>query len=417
MTTVQPPRHGIDATPAGPDARRPTIPAWSHPVALKLFLAAIFLVPVQLEIASVREVIGSRLPPGDIFLAAAVLLAPASFRLRRSALGYLPLALPLTLAYGSVVALVLQGHLTTHSLNVKFLGSMVLVVTATVTMAYSRAGFAPLIIRRFLLGVAFWGVVGYIDWRVANIFPWLEHDEVSRFGSLQHDVNNAGALFGVALVISWRYGPRVFRYRWTWATVTVWFAVGLGLTLSRSAYIATGAGIAIVLIVDHVNAEKAMRYAVWVIGITAFLLASGFVDTAVEDFTRRPDTVSSRNSFVDHAVDRWVDSRGLGMGLGTFRDETTFIVHNTGIWLLVEMSVPGIVFFAAMIVVPFQACLRLRRHDHELAMALLAAHTTMIVASVGIEALYQRSWWIIIGMTVLPAAATRRADPVPVPTD
>ena len=341
----------------------------------------------------------------------AVLLAPASFRLRQGTLGFLPLALPITLAYGSVVALVLQGVLTAHSVNVKFLGSTILVVLALVTMAYARAGFTPLIVRRMLIGVAFWGAVGYIDWRVVDIFPWLAHDEASRFGSMQFDVNNAGALFGVALLISWRYGPHVFRRQWTWAAATVWFAVGLGLTLSRGAFIATAAGIIIVLVVDHVTAERAMRYVVWTIGIVMFLLASGFVDTAVNDFTRRPDTVSSRNSFAGYAVDRWVDSRGLGMGLGTFRHETTFVVHNTGIWLLVEMSLPGLLFFGAMIVVPFQACLRLRRHDHELAMALLAAHTAMIVASVGIEALYQRSWWVIIGMTIIPAAASRRDEP------
>lgn len=405
VTTVQPHHHHPEVGGRPADPLRPRLPSWSHPLALRCYLLSVFLIPVQLEIESVRNIVGSRMPPGDILLALAVVLAPASFRLARHTLGYLPLALPLTLAYGSVVSLVLQGYLTSHSVNVKLLGSVVLVVLAVVTMAYARAGFAPLIVRHLLLGVAFWGVIGYIDWRIADIFPWLDPDIESRFGSLQFDPNNAGALFGVALLLSWRYGTRVFRRRWTWAAATVWYAVALALTLSRGAFIGTAAAIVIVIAVDHLSAEKAMRYLVSAVGIAAFLLASGFVETAVDDFTRRPDTVSSRGNFVDYAFDRWVDSRGLGMGLGTFRAETTRIVHNTGVWLLVEMSLPGVLLFGAMIVVPFQACLRLRRHDHELAMALLAAHMTMVVASVGIEALYQRSWWIIVGLCVLPVAA------------
>lgn len=392
--------------PAAADIHNP-VPRWSHTFALNLYLIAIFLIPVQLEIESVKNIIGSRLPPGDIFLAFSVLLAPASFRILKQPLGYLPLALPLVLAYGSVVALVLQGELTPHSVNVKFLGSAVLLVTGVVTMAYAHAGFTVRILRALLAGVAFWGFVGYIDWRVANIFPWLDVDIESRFGGMVFDPNNAGALFAVALLISWRYGHRLFERQLVWILMTVWFAVALGLTLSRGAFIGTAGAIVIVLAVDHVTAEKAMRYAVWAIGIATFLFASGFVEDAVNDFSRRPDTVESRGSFVDIAVDRWVDSRGLGMGLGTFRAETTRIVHNTGIWLVVEMSLPGLLFFLAMIVVPFQALLRLRRYDHELAMALLAAHSTMIVASVGIEALYQRSWWVIIGLTVMPLASVR----------
>lgn len=392
--------------PAAADVANP-LPRWTHPLALRLFLLAVFLIPVQLEISSVRDTIGSRLPPGDIFLALAVILAPTSFRILKQPLGYLPLALPLVLAYGSVVALVLQGVLTPHSVNVKLLGSAVLVVMGVVTMAYAHAGFTARILRALLVGVGFWGFVGYIDWRVADIFPWLDVDIESRFGGMVFDPNNAGALFAVALLVSWRYGNRLFERQIVWIAWTVWFAVGLGLTLSRGAFIGTAAAIVIVLAVDHVTAEKAMRYAVWAIGITAFLFASGFVEDAVNDFSRRPDNVSSRGSLVDLAVDRWVDSRGLGMGLGTFRNEAGRIVHNTGIWLVVEMSLPGLLFFLAMIIVPFQALLRLRRYDHELAMALLAAHAAMVVSSVGIEALYQRSWWVIIGLCVMPVASVR----------
>jgi len=377
-------------------------------LAVRLYLIAVFLIPVQLEIKSVQNVVGSRLPPGDLFLALSLILAPTSFRILRRGVGYLPLALPLVLAYGAIVALTLQGNLTSHSSNVKFIGSFVLVVMGVVTIAYAREGMAPRIMRVFLLGVAFWGAVGYVDWRIADIMPWLEVDIRSRFGAMQFDPNNAGAMFGVALMISWRYGKHLFRHRVSWWAATAWYAIALGLTLSRGAFIGTAAAIVIVITVDKVSAEKAMRYLAGALAIAAFMLGSGFVNSAVNDFTSRPDTVESRGSFIDYAVDRWVDSRGLGMGLGTFRAETGRIVHNTGIWLVVEMSLPGLLLFVTLVVVPFRACLRMRSYDHELALALLAAHMTMVVASVGIEALYQRGWWLIIGLTILPSAEVRR---------
>jgi hypothetical protein len=392
--------------PSAIQVDRPS-PHWTHTVAIRLYLTAIFLLPVQLEVESVQDVIGSRLPPGDIFLAFSLILAPASFRIMRRPLGYLPLALPLVLGYGVLVSLTLQGYVSTHSINVKLIGSAALMVMCVVTMAYAREGYTVRIIRVFLLGVALWGAVGYIDWRIADIFPWLEVDIDSRFGALQFDPNNAGAMFAMALALSGLYGRRIFSSRWVWVALTIWYATGLGLTLSRGAIIGTGAAILTVLAVDRIGTERWVRYGVGAIVVTAFLLASGSVDAAVDDFTSRPDTVESRGDFIDEAVDRWVDSRGLGMGLGVFKAESDKIVHNTGIWLLVEMSLPGLLFFVAMITVPFHACLRLRHYDHQLALALIGAHTTMVVASVGIEALYQRSWWMIIGLTVLPTRTIR----------
>lgn len=392
--------------PAAIDIARRS-PHWTHTIATRLFLLSIFCIPVQLEVAGFRAVAGSRLPPGDFLLAFSLILAPASFRVMRKPLSYLPLFLPVVLSYGAIVSLLLQGRLTGHSVNVKLIGSFVLVVLGTLTLAYARAGYTTRIMRALLLGIGFWGLIGYIDWRIADIFPWLKVDIASRFGALQFDPNNAGATFAVALLLSWRYGHRIFERRWVWIALTIWFATGLSLTLSRGAYIGAAAAVITVVVVDRVTVEKWTRYLVGVIVIAAFLTATGFVDTAVDDFTRRPDTVGSRGDFVEYAVERWVDSRGLGMGLGTFRAETTRIVHNTAVWLVVEMSLPGLLFFIAMVVLPFQACLRMRTYDHELALALLAAHTAMVVASVGIEALYQRTWWVIIGMTMLPTAAIR----------
>ncbi|MBT8240472.1 MAG: hypothetical protein KJN63_04535, partial [Acidimicrobiia bacterium] len=45
-------------------------------LASRLYLLAVFLMPLQLEVEQFKSVFGSRFPPGDIVLVCAVLAAP-----------------------------------------------------------------------------------------------------------------------------------------------------------------------------------------------------------------------------------------------------------------------------------------------------------------------------------------------------
>jgi hypothetical protein len=49
----------------------------------------------------------------------------------------------------------------------------------------------------------------------------------------------------------------------------------------------------------------------------------------------------------------------------------------------------------------------MRASDRQLALALLGSHIVMLVASIGIEALYQRQWWMIIGLAMVQPAEPR----------
>ncbi|MEZ5166325.1 MAG: hypothetical protein R2695_07465 [Acidimicrobiales bacterium] len=105
----------------------------------------------------------------------------------------------------------------------------------------------------------------------------------------------------------------------------------------------------------------------------------------------------------------FVESEGLGIGLGTFLNDSDNIIHNTVIWLLVEMSFVGVLFFLAMSAIPLQAALSLRRTDAALAFTLIGGHVVMVVTSNGIEALYQRQWWLIVGLcAVIPSRSADR---------
>jgi O-antigen ligase len=144
--------------------------------------------------------------------------------------------------------------------------------------------------------------------------------------------------------------------------------------------------------------QRSLRLAMG--GAVAFVgaAAAGLVGDAIDDFSRRPDNVAGRSSFAKSGVTEFVESGGVGIGLGTFRSRYGDIIHNTALWMLVEMSFIGFAFLVAMAVVPAVATLRLRKRDRALGNALLGGHIVMLVASVGIEALYQRPWWLVVGM-------------------
>jgi hypothetical protein len=397
-----------------PTHASPSRPSGSHGsgIAFRLYLLAVFLMPLQLELAQFRGVVGSRLPPGDLVLVASILLAPKTLRLIRHRLFILPVLLPVVLAFGLLLAVVQRGDVTPHALRVKFLGAWILVAWCIVTAAYARAGHTRRILRVWVLGMAVWAVVAYIDWRVVDLISFLESDEPTRFGGMQFDVNNTGAAYGVAVIVLWRMGGELFRSTVALTMALATCVAALALTLSRGSYVAVAAAAIVVLAVTRSTAKNWARYAGFVVVVLVVGVATGFLGSALQDFANRPDTVSTREDLTAEALDSFAESGGLGIGLGSQLAESEQIVHNTAIWLLVEMSVVGIAYMAAMAALPMQVTLRMRAFDRQLALALLGSHVVMLVASIGIEALYQRQWWMIIGLAMVqPAESTARGAP------
>ncbi len=376
-----------------------------------LYLLAVFLMPLQLEVDQFTSAAGSRFPPGDVFVICAVLAAPQMVRFGREAVSLLPLAFVAVLAYGVLLAIVYAGAVTTHALVVKFLGGCVLALWCVVTISHVRAGLALTVMRTWLVGMALWAVVSFVDWRIADIVPMITHNLDSRFGGAQFDQNNAGIAFGVATVLMWRSGRRVFGSQLVRSSILAIVVAGLLLTLSRGAFVAVGGAIAVVLTVDRVGATRWLRY--FAVGCVALLigLASGLIGAAIDDFQDRPDNVSSRQTLIDDALDSYADSNGLGLGLGTQLTKQDQIVHNTPILLLVETSIVGLSFFAAWVLVPARAAWRVRRFEPELGLGLFAGLIVMVIASLGVEALYQRQWWLLVGLCALEYSVADRPRP------
>lgn len=412
MTTVSPIRPRT--LPAEPTAGQlPRRGSGTTPLALRFFLVAVFFLPVQIDLG-VRPTDGgfdTRFAPSDLFLAAALVVAPGLFHLRKRGVDALPFALVAVLGFGMVLAAVRTGEVTAHTLFVKFIGGIVLALLAVATAGFARAGYADRVIRTFLLGMAFWAVVSYLDWRIVDLLPFVEAKTESRFGGMQYDPNNAGAAYGVTVLLVWKLGPRLFKHRGSLLLVTAALVGALGLTLSRGGYVATVAAIALIVIaIDHPKVRQWVRLGAATAVVIAGVVLTGLAETAISDFTNRPDTVEDRSRIADQAITDFVGSHGFGIGLGTYRFEHREIVHNTALWLLVEMSVLGFAFWLAMAVVPSLAAIRLRAHDAALGTALLGAHVVMVIASMNIEALYQRQWWLIVGLIAGVDAMTSAAE-------
>lgn len=371
-------------------------------VALWLFLAAVFLMPLQLEIASFKEATGTRLPPGDIFLVLSLLAAPNTLRFRRQRIALLPLAMMLMLGWGLFIALIYAGNLTNHAVTVKFLGAAVLAFWGLITISHVRSGHGQRILRMFLAGMAFWAVVSFIDWKFFDILGFLSPKTPTRFGGTQFDPNNAGAAFAVALVMHWKFGHRAFASRWLRRVIGGIFVAALYYTFSRSGYLGFAAGAAATMLFDYVRSGRWLRYALIGALIVVGMFVTGVIGDSIDEFQRRPDTIGSRDVILDDGLDFFVDSGGLGIGLGTYRAETDLIVHNTALGLLIEMSVIGLLFFFILAIVPMQEALRIRTFDRDLALAIIGGHAVMVVTSGGIEAMYQRQWWLIIGLAATP---------------
>lgn len=390
---------------------RPTeaaIEAPRGPRPSRLFLAAVFFISVQIEVGGGLDV---RLAPSDLFLALALITAPSLFLVRRGGVDLLPVLLIGTLCVGVMLSVVQTGGVNNHTLLVKLLGGIVLALLSIVTASVARAGYADQLIRVFLIGMAVWAVVAWVDWRVVDIFPFVDAKTDSRFGAMQYDPNNAGAAYGVALIISWKLGARTFRHRAAHVVCTMIYVATLGLTLSRGGYVSTLAAGLVLVAIDPPNARQLVR-ALWVgLILLSVAIMTGFAGTAIDDFTNRPDNVGDRSQLAQAGLRDLVDSNGTGIGLGTYRAAYEQVIHNTGLWLLVEMSLVGFAFMVALVVFPFVGAYRLRNTDPALGSALLGAHTVMVVASQNIEALYQRQWWLVIGLIAGSLARSTRAGP------
>jgi O-antigen ligase len=243
---------------------------------------------------------------------------------------------------------------------------------------------------------------------------WMNYGR-ERVSGLLLDPNAYGGLLASALpflIVPKGDERGLFPPAWS-ALAQVTLMAGVVLTFSRSAWVAVGL---ILLWAAWRRPAAAARLGLALAGALLALgaiVGPGFTDL-LQVMALRQSPVIARLETSRAAWEQFLAHPVFGVGLGWFREGQEYIVHNTGLWLLAEMGLVGLVVFLGLMTWMLRRAVRvvavLPREDHGLALGLAGAFVAMLALSLGIEALYQRHWWLVMGLIAAGASWPARPE-------
>src|SRR5262249_54782487 len=134
-----------------------------------------------------------------------------------------------------------------------------------------------------------------------------------------------------------------------------------------------------------------------------------------ETMARRPEQVQERFDLINLAFQMFQAHPFFGEGLGGFRLAAGEIAHNTAMWFLADFCLAGLAvllaFFTWFFWKGWQAYRMAPGTERPLVLALLLAHTAMIGLAMGIEAFYQRHWWLVFALIASSYSLAIRPQP------
>lgn len=234
---------------------------------------------------------------------------------------------------------------------------------------------------------------------VAGFDGWGLNLGGSRLTGLLVDPNAFGGVIVVALVMSvWLRGPlRLFDWGYRNA-ISVVLLAGLLFTFSRSAWIGLLFAVAAGIALQPRRTRQVLRAAVPLLLVGAAVVAITVLPF-VSELAARPDQVEGRFEIIEQSIEDLRSSPVLGIGLGGAYERHERIVHNTTLFFLTEFGPAGVIvilgLFGSYVVRAQRARRLLPASQVQLAPTLAGAHAAMFGVSMGIEALYQRHWWLV----------------------
>ena len=136
-----------------------------------------------------------------------------------------------------------------------------------------------------------------------------------------------------------------------------------------------------------------------------------------EEMASRPKQVQGRFDLIHSALQAFTLHPFLGGGIGSFRLGEGEIAHNSAMWFLADFGVAGLTmllgFLGWFYAKGWFAYRWAPAREQSIVLALLLAHTAMFGLAMGIEAFYQRHWWLVLGLIASSYfLAQRRANQV-----
>jgi len=354
--------------------------------------------------------------PADCFLLLALVLALGQLKYRKSAWTIWHFAIVLTFALGSFVAAVRFGELDRYELLNKDAGLLLPFLSyAAITSTVTEWGDLRHILRIFVLSVMLENLAAVGGFLVAYFLgvttPFTRYG--LRLSGMLLDPNAYGGLLVVALVIcegaSWGPAP-LFRGPTLWIS-RLTLALGILFTFSRSAWMGLALALLLLVVMRPTLIVRLVLVTLTGAPCLVVLLGNRFLPI-FEEMASRPKQVQERFDLIHEALQLYSLHPFLGGGLGSFRLAAGEVAHNSVMWFLADFGPLGVV-----VLMGFLACFFARAwfayrfapaSEQPLVLALLSAHAAMLGVAMGIEAFYQRHWWLIFSLIASSYFLVRR---------
>ena len=384
-----------------------------------LLTGYIVFLPVQIETPQQL-----RFAPSDLFLAVALFLGLRVWRIRWPAWTGWHAALLGLFAVSLVAVLLTHGSVSQYVLLNKMAGLVLLFGSyLALTSLADSWGDWRWFLKAFVVSVTLQNavnVVAFLWCRVTGADdPWLDillSSGLDRLAGMLVDANAYGGLLIVAyaVVLLDGHSDQALLGRRLRLFSLATLSLGLLLTSSRSAWL----GLAVLTLFGVCRSPRLLFVvaltAVIGIGMMAYFAGAENFD-ALLTVSARQNTIDERIELSENALRLFARYPLLGGGIGAFVEEHDQIIHNTALWFLAEFGLVGVIvligFLCSFLVNAWAAYRVAEPHRRALLAGLVAAHLAMIGFSLGVEALYQRWWWLV--MALLASAHTlalRNAD-------
>jgi hypothetical protein len=350
---------------------------------------------------------GINFAPADCLLLLVLVLAAGQLRYRKPAWTVWHFGIAVTFTLGSLVAALRFGGLDRYELLNKDAGLLLPFLSyAAVTSLVVEWEDVRHILRIFTLSVVIQNTVAVAAFLGAYFFgipnPFARYGGLRLSGMLL-DPNAYGGLLVVALVIaegaSWGPAP-LFREPVLWAS-RLTLGLGILFTFSRSAWVALSLALLVLCVVRIQIAGRLLRAGL--IGIPCLFVFMGHRFLPIfEVMASRPKQVQGRFELIQEALDAFVQRPFLGGGIGSFRMGVGEIAHNSAMWFLADFGIIGLTVFLGFVgwffVKGWFAFRFAPAREQPVMLSLLLAHAAMLGLAMGIEAFYQRHWWLVFGL-------------------
>lgn len=400
---------GPHPAPERPRAAQGGLPA-------QLLTLALILLPVQVDTPLLL-----RVAPSDLIMVVLLVISFGRLRIRQQTWSGWHTALVVLFCSSALYAALVQGVVTSYALGNKVIGLFLLLATFVVfTSTLDDADAVERALRTFVKAVVVECgalLVLYLG-GVASGSPRPPFSYAGRFSGTLIDPNAWGGLLVVAftLHLATRSSARpLLAGRWALAAAAV-LPVAIVATGSRSAWI----GMAVVYLVIIVREPgRALRSVVLTtVPIVACLTLLGVSLSSLNGGSvERTFSISQRIVILDQGLADFARDPIFGAGVGIFYGRHGVIVHNTPVWFLADFGLVGLVVFLGLCAWVLWRTLVLaptaRLHGRfGLVRGLALSHIAMAGLSIGIEAFYQRHWWLVMAaIAALASPSTRWADP------